>query len=50
MYGCGFGGCWRFLIGVWHYDNDFDMFRNLALILAELFILLRLVKAKVELV
>ena len=21
----GFGGCWRFLIGVWHIQNDLDM-------------------------
>ena len=22
---CGFGGCWRFLTGVWHHDLDLDM-------------------------
>ena len=21
----GFGGCWRFLTGVWHFDFDLDM-------------------------
>ena len=21
----GFGGCWRFLTGVWHLDLDLDM-------------------------
>ena len=21
----GFGGCWRFLTGVWHLDSDFDV-------------------------
>ena len=21
----GFGGCWRFLAGVWHFDPDLDL-------------------------
>ena len=25
----GFGGCWRFLTGVWHFDLDFDMVTGL---------------------
>ena len=25
----GFGGCWRFLTGVWHLDVDFDMVTGL---------------------
>ena len=25
----GFGGCWRFLTGVWHLDLDFDMVTGL---------------------
>ena len=25
----GFGGCWRFLAGVWHLDLDLDMVTGL---------------------
>ena len=25
----GFGGCWRFLTGVWHLDLDLDMVDDL---------------------
>ena len=44
----GFGGCWEFLTGVWHLDQDLDELRNLACIFPEVFISLRLVKAKIE--
>ena len=37
----GFGGCWRFLTGVYHHDPDFDMLRNFVWIFPEIFISLR---------
>ena len=37
----GFGGCWRFVTGVWHLDLDLDMVRNLAWIFPEVLIILR---------
>ena len=42
-----FGGCWRFLTGVWHLDNDLDRIRGLAWVIPEVFISLRLVEAKI---
>ena len=44
----GFGGCWRFLTGVWHLDLDLDMVRNLAWIIPEVFITLRSVEAQIQ--
>merc|ERR1712081_139506 len=44
----GFGGCWRFLTGVWHLDHDLNELRNLVCIFPEFFISLRLVKAKID--
>ena len=44
----GFGGCWRFLTGVWHLDLDLDMVRNLAWIFPEVLISLRLGEGKIE--
>ena len=43
----GFGGCRRFLIGVWLLDLDLDMVRNLAWIFLEVLITHRSVKAKI---
>ena len=43
-----FGGCWRFLTGVLHLHLYLDIVRNLAWIFPEVFISLRLVKAKIE--
>ena len=37
-----------FLTGVWHLDHDLDVLRNHAYIFPEDFILLRSVKAKIE--
>ena len=44
----GFGGCWRFLTGIWHPDLDLDMFSNLSLIFTEVLISLRTVEAQIQ--
>merc|ERR1711954_569072 len=44
----GFGGCCRFLTGVWHLDLDLDIVRNLAWIFSEVLITLRSVEAQIQ--
>ena len=44
----GFGGRWRFLTRVWHFDLDWDRVRNLAWIVSEVLIILRSVKAQIQ--
>ena len=43
-----YGGCWRFLTGVWHLDHVLDGLRDLAWIFPNVLITLGSVKAQIQ--